>query len=50
MYQAQRASRSEFVPVRNLSYHVRVWGERSDSVQQWSTANRWRPGSQWTGR
>eukprot|EP01036_Dinobryon_divergens_P046795 gene46795-62606_t len=32
MYQALRASRSEFVPVRNLSYHVRVWGERSDAV------------------
>jgi pimeloyl-ACP methyl ester carboxylesterase len=32
MYQALRASRSEFVPVRNLSYHVRVWGQPSDSV------------------
>jgi pimeloyl-ACP methyl ester carboxylesterase len=29
MYQALRVSRSEFVPVRNLSYHVRQWGERS---------------------
>jgi len=27
MYQALRISRSEFVPVRNLSYHVRAWGE-----------------------
>ena len=27
MYQAQRISRSEFVPIRNLSYHVRVWGQ-----------------------
>jgi pimeloyl-ACP methyl ester carboxylesterase len=27
MYQAKRASRSEFVPIRNLRYHVRVWGE-----------------------
>ncbi|MEJ8811141.1 alpha/beta hydrolase [Variovorax ureilyticus] len=27
MYQALRISRSEFVPVRNLSYHVRQWGE-----------------------
>lgn len=26
MYQARRTSRSEFVPVRNLQYHVRVWG------------------------
>ena len=32
MYQALRASRSEFVPVRNLSYHVRIWGERNDAV------------------
>ena len=27
MYQVQRTSRSEFVPIRNLQYHVRVWGE-----------------------
>jgi len=27
MYQATRASRSEFVPIRNLNYHVRLWGE-----------------------
>jgi len=27
MYQARRASRSEFVPIRNLRYHVRLWGE-----------------------
>ena len=27
MYQARRASRSEFVPLRNVRYHVRVWGE-----------------------
>ncbi len=27
MYQAQRVSRSEFVPIRNLKYHVRIWGE-----------------------
>ncbi|WP_210545052.1 alpha/beta fold hydrolase [Rhodoferax sp. PAMC 29310] len=26
MYQAQRTSRSEFVPIRTLQYHVRVWG------------------------
>jgi pimeloyl-ACP methyl ester carboxylesterase len=31
MYQARRAARSEFVPVRNLRYHVLHWGEaRSD--------------------
>jgi pimeloyl-ACP methyl ester carboxylesterase len=27
MYQVKRASHSEFVPIRNLQYHVRVWGE-----------------------
>ena len=27
MYQPKRVSRSEFVPIRNLRYHVRVWGE-----------------------
>jgi pimeloyl-ACP methyl ester carboxylesterase len=26
MYQALKASRSRFVPVRHLSYHVREWG------------------------
>lgn len=31
MYQARRTARSEFVPVRNLRYHVLHWGEaRSD--------------------
>jgi pimeloyl-ACP methyl ester carboxylesterase len=29
MYQALRPSRSEFVPVRHLSYHVRLWGQPS---------------------
>lgn len=27
MYQVKRVSRSEFVPIRHLQYHVRVWGE-----------------------
>ena len=27
MYQPRRNSRSEFVPIRNLSYHVRLWGK-----------------------
>lgn len=27
MYQPRRASRSEFVPIRNLKYHVRTWGQ-----------------------
>lgn len=26
MYQVKRPSRSEFVPIRHLHYHVRVWG------------------------
>ncbi len=26
MYQVKRESRSEFVPIRNLNYHVRIWG------------------------
>ena len=29
MYQVIRASRSEFVPIRQLRYHVRLWGEGS---------------------
>ena len=29
MYQVKRISRSEFVPIRNLQYHVQVWGEPS---------------------
>jgi len=27
MYQVKRASSSEFVPIRGLAYHVRIWGE-----------------------
>ena|SRR5882724_4521733 len=27
MYQVKRISRSEFVPIRNLNYHVLAWGE-----------------------
>jgi pimeloyl-ACP methyl ester carboxylesterase len=27
MYQSRKAARSEFVPIRNLSYHVLTWGE-----------------------
>ena len=27
MYQVKRTSRSEFVPIRDLNYHVRLWGE-----------------------
>lgn len=29
MYQVKRTPRSEFVPIRNLQYHVQVWGEPS---------------------
>jgi pimeloyl-ACP methyl ester carboxylesterase len=29
MYQPKRASRSEFVPIRDLRYHVRLWGQAS---------------------
>jgi len=29
MYQVKKVSRSEFVPIRNLQYHVQVWGEPS---------------------
>ena len=29
MYQVKRSSRSEFVPIRNLQYHVQIWGEPS---------------------
>ncbi|OOG52140.1 alpha/beta hydrolase [Polaromonas sp. C04] len=32
MYQVKRISRSEFVPIRNLSYHVRLWGEPTPGV------------------
>lgn len=29
MYQVKKIPRSEFVPIRNLQYHVQVWGEPS---------------------
>ncbi len=29
MYQVKRKSRSEFVPIRNLQYHVQIWGQPS---------------------
>jgi pimeloyl-ACP methyl ester carboxylesterase len=32
MYQVKREFRSEFVPVRNLNYHVLVWGEPRPGV------------------
>jgi len=32
MYQAKRPSRSEFIPIRNQQYHVRIWGERRPGI------------------
>ena len=32
MYQVKRASRSEFVPIRNLNYHVWIWGQPTPGV------------------
>jgi pimeloyl-ACP methyl ester carboxylesterase len=32
MYQVKRISRSEFVPLRHLRYHVRVWGEPNPAL------------------
>lgn len=32
MYQAKRISRSEFVPLRHLNYHVRVWGDPNPAL------------------
>ena len=32
MYQVKRISRSEFVPIRNLTYHVRLWGQPTPGV------------------
>ena len=32
MYQVKRASRSEFVPIRTLPYHVRLWGEATPGL------------------
>ena len=31
MYQVRRQPRTEFVKVRNLNYHVRLWGDTSDT-------------------
>ena len=27
MYQVKKIARSEFIPIRNLTYHVQIWGE-----------------------
>jgi hypothetical protein len=31
MYQVKRPARSEFVSIRNLSYHVLVWGTPAEA-------------------
>ena len=32
MYKEKRPSRSEFVPIRGIDYHVRHWGEAHSSL------------------
>ena len=32
MYQVKRPSRSLFIPIRHLQYHVRLWGEATPGV------------------
>ena len=32
MYKEKRVSRSEFVPIRGLSYHVRIWGSKGTAT------------------
>ena len=32
MYQAQKPSRSSFIPIRGLKYHKREWGQRQAGV------------------
>ena len=41
MYQAKRDSRSEFVPIRGLSYHVRLWGEPGAGKTPWVLLHGW---------
>jgi pimeloyl-ACP methyl ester carboxylesterase len=41
MYQAQRISHSEFVPIRNLQYHVQVWGEPRPGSTPWVMLHGW---------
>ena len=41
MYQAQRISHSEFVPIRNLQYHVQVWGEPRPGSAPWVMVHGW---------
>jgi pimeloyl-ACP methyl ester carboxylesterase len=41
MYQAKRTSRSEFVPIRNLTYHVLLWGEPAPDKVPWVMVHGW---------
>ena len=39
MYKEKRVSRSEFVPIRGLSYHVRIWDSRDTNTTAVSTGS-----------
>jgi pimeloyl-ACP methyl ester carboxylesterase len=41
MYQVKKAARSEFVPIRNLKYHVLVWGAPGDGKVPLVMAHGW---------
>lgn len=41
MYHVKRPSRSAFVPVRQLAYHVRSWGEPGDDGLPWVLLHGW---------
>jgi len=41
MYQPQRAFRTEFVRIRTLNYHVRLWGEASPGTPPLVLAHGW---------
>ena len=41
MYQAQRIPKSEFVPIRNLTYHTRVWGEPNPDLAPMVLVHGW---------
>ncbi len=41
MYPAQRISRSGFVPIRQLNYHVRCWGQPGPDKTPWVLLHGW---------
>jgi pimeloyl-ACP methyl ester carboxylesterase len=45
MYQVKRISRSEFVPVRQLNYHVRCWGEAGPEQTPLGLLHGWMDGA-----